>query len=130
MSIDRGAALAEFERKVAQRATKERIAALGYAEARSNAENASDAARDGAGIKHNTLRQLNAASAQISETWGTSTATWVAQHTAGPLRLKQLAREHRTAITTLHARPIFRRPGLKSTHFLISLRDPIDRFIP
>ena len=163
-SIDRGAALAEFERKVAQRATKERIAALGYAEARSNAENASDAARDRAGVKHNTLRQLNAASAQcsatwrgavdlalemppseehsaalkqhqpltfvqISETWGTSTATWVAQHAARPLRLKQLAREHKSAITTLHGRPIFRRPGLKSTHFLISLRDPIDRFI-
>ena len=163
-SIDRGAALAEAERKVAQRATKERIAALGYAEARSNAENASDAARDRAGVKHNTLRQLNAASAQcsatwrgavdlalemppseehsaalkqhqpltfvqISETWGTSTATWVAQHAARPLRLKQLAREHKSAITTLHGRPIFRRPGLKSTHFLISLRDPIDRFI-
>ena len=163
-SIDRGTALAESERKVAQLATKERIAALGYAKAWSNAENATDAARAGAGIKHNTLRQLNAASAQcsatwrgavdlalemppseehsaalkqhqpltfvqISETWGTSTATWVAQHAPGPLRLKKLAREHKPAITTLHARPIFRRPGLKSTHFLISLRDPIDRFI-
>lgn len=66
---------------------------------------------------------------QVSETWGTSTASWVAEHAVKPLRLKQLARAHKPAITTLHGRPIFRRPGLKSTHFLISLRDPIDRFI-
>ena len=165
--IDRSAALAETERKAAQRAAKERIAALGYAAARAehlSAANASDAARRRAGVKHNTLRQLNAASAQcsatwrgavdlalemppseehsaalkqhqplsfvqVSETWGTSTASWVAEHAVKPLRLKQLARAHKPAITTLHGRPIFRRPGLKSTHFLISLRDPIDRFI-
>lgn len=60
---------------------------------------------------------------QVAETWGTSTANWVAQY------LKKLDHKETSAITTVHARPVFRRPGLKSTHYLVSLRDPIDRFI-
>ena len=65
---------------------------------------------------------------QVSETWGTSTANWVAQLAGAPRRLSK--RQHdKVAITTVHGRPVFRRPGLKSTHYLVSLRDPIDRFL-